>query len=190
MALGTPFGWMVYGVVTGGIGPDPADRVMILTGEWGMYALLLALSATPLRKRGWTFLASNRRMLGLYAFFYCTLHALTFGQVFIAWDGEILLEELAERPYVVVGFTAWLLLVPLALTSTRRWRIRIGIRAWGRLHQLSYLVAVLGITHIWWLARADLRYPIMLALVATVLLSSRVFDTLSAKKQKNCLRVS
>ena len=119
---------------------------MHVTGEWVMRLMVLVLVATPLARNGWPRLARYRRMLGLYVWFYATLHLLVFAQVYIGWSAEVLLEELTERPYVMVGFAAWLILVPLGITSAHAIRRRMG-RHWKTLHQLTYVVAVLGWLH-------------------------------------------
>ena len=112
---------------------------MHVTGEWVMRFLVLVLLATPLARYGWPRLARYRRMLGLYVWFYATLHLLVFAQVYIGWSGEQLLEELADRPYVLVGFLAWLILVPLGITSARVIRKKMG-KYWRQLHKLTYVV--------------------------------------------------
>jgi len=115
---------------------------------------VLVLLATPLARYGWPRLARYRRMLGLYVWFYATLHLLVFAQVFIGWSGDQLIEELVERPYVLVGFLAWLILVPLGVTSARTIRKRMG-RYWRQVHKLTYAVVVLGWLHLFWLSRSD-----------------------------------
>lgn len=149
-----PFLVLTNAVIANSLGPDPAEHLMHVTGEWVMRFLVLVLAATPLARWGWPRLARYRRMLGLYAWFYATLHLLVFAQVYIGWSGEILLEELSERPYVFVGFLAWLILVPLGITSANALRRRMG-RSWRKLHQLTYVVVVLGWLHLLWLSRSD-----------------------------------
>ena len=112
-------------------------------------------------------------MLGLYAWFYATLHLLVFAQVYIGWSGEILLEELAERPYVLVGFLAWLILVPLGITSANRIRRKMG-RNWRKLHRLTYAVALLGWLHLFWLSRSDIGEALMYGVLIGGLLAMRI----------------
>jgi len=168
-----PFALLFHGALIGDLGANPVERVTDVTGEWGLRLLLLTLAVTPLRRlTGWTWLQRFRRMLGLFVFFYISLHFLTW-----AWlDQELSLarifEDIAKRPYVTVGFTAWLLLVPLALTSTRGMMRRLG-RRWQRLHRLVYVVAALGVLHYLWLVKADLLEPLVYALLLAVLLVSR-----------------
>ena len=121
-----PFLLLVNAVAINSMGPDPAEHLMHVTGEWVMRFLVLVLLATPLARYGWPRLARYRRMLGLYVWFYATLHLLVFAQVYIGWSGEQLVEELADRPYVLVGFLAWLILVPLGITSATQ-----SVRKWA-----------------------------------------------------------
>jgi sulfoxide reductase heme-binding subunit YedZ len=127
---------------------------MHVTGEWVMRFLVLVLLATPLARHGWPRLARYRRMLGLYVWFYATLHLLVFAQVFIGWSGALLIDELVDRPYVLVGFLAWLILVPLGITSARAIRKKMG-KHWRQLHRLTYIVVILGWLHLFWLSRSD-----------------------------------
>ena len=146
---------------------------MHVTGEWVMRFLVLVLLATPLARYGWPRLARYRRMLGLYVWFYATLHLMVFAQVYIGWSVEQLIEELAERPYVLVGFLAWLILVPLGITSAHKVRKKMG-RHWRQLHKLTYAVAVLGWLHLLWLSRSDLGDAVIYGALLGVLLAYRL----------------
>ena len=168
-----PFMALVYSVATNALGPDPAEHLMQVTGEWVMRFMILVLAATPLARIGWPRLARYRRMLGLYAWFYATLHLLVFAQVFIGWSGDILLEELVERPYVLVGFLAWLILVPLGITSASTVRRKMG-RNWRKLHKLTYAVAALGWLHLFWLSRSDVGDAVVYGVFIGVLLLARL----------------
>ena len=167
-----PFLVLLNGVVSNSLGPDPAEHLMHVTGEWVMRFLVLVLLATPLARYGWPRLARYRRMLGLYVWFYATLHLLVFAQVFIGWSGEQLAEELAERPYVLVGFLAWLILVPLGITSLHAIRRRMG-RHWRRIHRMTYAIAVLGWLHLLWLSRSDVGEAVVYGVIFAVLLAYR-----------------
>ena len=167
-----PFLVLLNGVVSNSLGPDPAEHLMHVTGEWVMRFLVLVLLATPLARYGWPRLARYRRMLGLYVWFYATLHLLVFAQVFIGWSGEQLAEELAERPYVLVGFLAWLILVPLGITSLHAIRRRMG-RHWRRIHRMTYAVAVLGWLHLLWLSRSDVGEAVVYGVIFAVLVAYR-----------------
>ena len=168
-----PFLVLLNGVISNSLGPDPAEHLMHVTGEWALRFLVLVLFATPLARYGWSRLARYRRMLGLYVWFYATLHLLIFAQVFIGWSSERLVEELAERPYVLVGFLAWLILVPLGITSLHAIRRRMG-RHWRRIHRLTYGVAGLGWLHLLWLSRSDVGEAVVYGLIFVVLLAYRV----------------
>ena len=175
-----PFLALALAVMSNSLGPDPAEHLMHETGEWGMRFMVLVLAATPLARLGWPRLARYRRMLGLFAWFYATLHLLIFAQVYIGWSAAALIEELAERPYVLVGFLAWLILVPLGVTSAHRIRRKMG-RRWKDLHRLTYLVAFLGWLHLLWLSRSDVRDAVVYGLLLGFLLilrSSSLFKTL------------
>jgi sulfoxide reductase heme-binding subunit YedZ len=167
-----PFAALVNGVVSNSLGPDPAEHLMHVTGEWVMRFLVLVLLATPLARHGWPRLARYRRMLGLYVWFYATLHLLVFAQVFIGWSGEQLVEELVERPYVLVGFLAWLILVPLGITSAQVIRKKMG-KYWRQLHKMTYAVAVLGWIHLLWLSRSDLGDAVIYGALLFLLLVYR-----------------
>ena len=168
-----PFMVLVRAVATNSLGPDPAEHLMHVTGEWVMRFLVLVLLATPLARSGWPRLARYRRMLGLYVWFYATLHLLVFAQVYIGWSGEQLVEELAKRPYVLVGFLAWLILVPLGITSAHTIRKKMG-RYWRQLHKLTYAVAVLGWLHLLWLSRSDVGDAAIYGALFGVLLAYRL----------------
>jgi sulfoxide reductase heme-binding subunit YedZ len=169
-----PFAWLVYGAASNGLGPDPAESIMHITGEWALRLLLLTLLVSPLRQwAGWPVVLKLRRMLGLYAFFYACIHLLSFSHFYIGWTAAALIEELAERPYITVGFAAWLLLLPLAVTSTRTMQRRLR-RNWQRLHRLVYAVAVLACCHILWQARSDIGEALVYILLFAVLLAWRV----------------
>jgi methionine sulfoxide reductase heme-binding subunit len=169
----TPFGWLVYDAISGGLGPDPAEQIMRVTGEWGLRILALTLLMSPLRRwSGSRLPLQHRRMLGLFTFFYACVHFLSFAHFYIGWTAAILLEELAERPYIAVGFAAWMLMAPLAVTSTRAMQRRLG-KNWRRLHRLVYPAAVLGCLHLLWLARSDLTEALVYGVVFALLLGWR-----------------
>ena len=156
------------------LGADPVETLTHVTGDAALILLLCTLAVTPLRRlSGLSHLIQLRRPLGLFAFFYACLH---FG-VYLAIDQglafEYILEDIAERPYITVGFTALLLMLPLALTSTRGWIRRLG-RRWRTLHRLVYLSAALGVLHYIWLVKADLRRPLVFAGILGFLLLLRV----------------
>ncbi len=172
--------WQVFsGTDIDALGPDPVAAIEHELGQWALRLLLLTLAITPLRQlTGQPVLLRFRRMLGLYAFAYASLH-------FAAWLGldlggywTQLFEEIVKRPYITVGFAAWLLLVPLALTSTRGWMRRLG-RNWGRLHRLAYAIAVLAVLHFWWIVKSDYREPLLYAAILALLLGWRLWKRIA-----------
>jgi sulfoxide reductase heme-binding subunit YedZ len=147
---------------------------MHITGEWSLRLLALTLLVSPLRKwSGWAPWMKLRRMLGLYAFFYACLHLLTFLQLFIGWTPARIWEELAERPYITAGFAAWLMLLPLALTSTKRIQRRMR-RRWLQLHRLIYSTAVAACLHLLWQARSDIGEALVYIAIFALLLGWRL----------------
>jgi sulfoxide reductase heme-binding subunit YedZ len=146
-----------------GFGANPIEEIEHFTGDVALISLLAVLSITPLRRlSGWNDLQKVRRLVGLFAFFWVSVHFMAWIGLdqFFAW--EFIGEDIAERPFVLVGFTAFLLLLPLAVTSTKGWIRRLG-KNWTRLHRLVYLATVLGVVHFFWVTKADDRWP-MLAL--------------------------
>ena len=172
-----PLAWLVvrlFGVGGAGLGANPIDELMDRLGEWGLRLLIVTLAVTPLAvtlRKPW--LMGLRRMLGLFAFTYLGLHFLTWLVLDQWFDLGSIGADLAERPYITVGFTAFALLVPLAVTSTAGWMRRLGPR-WHRLHRLIYPAAILGVTHFWWQVKADWREPLVYALVLAGLLGWRL----------------
>jgi methionine sulfoxide reductase heme-binding subunit len=170
-----PAALIIAGVFNGGLGADPIKEITHRTGKTALVMLMLTLGVTPMRRiTGLGALVNLRRMLGLFAFFYATLHFATYIVLdqFFAF-GEILV-DIGKRPYITVGFTAFVLLIPLAITSTNGWIRRLGGRRWSRLHQLVYVSAAGGVLHYLWLVKADTRTPIIYGLVLVGLLSTRL----------------
>lgn len=171
---------LVHAVFLGDPGPDPVARIVHETGAWTLRFLLITLAITPLRRAcGWPVLIRFRRMLGLFAFFYSSLHFSAYVFLDLGAFWAQLLTDIAKRPYITVGFTAWLMLVPLAATSTKAMMKRLGKR-WQPLHRLSYVIAILGVLHFIWLVKADLREPLIYAAILAVLLLAR-WPRLSAR---------
>lgn len=156
------------------LGPDPAEALMHTTGEWAARLLLLTLLVSPMRDwLAMPALLQLRRMLGLYVFFYACLHLLLFLHFYLGWTTAQFLEELIERPYISVGALAWLILLPLAVTSVRAIRRRMG-RHWARLHQGIYVIAVLVSLHILWQVRSDFGEALVYCLLFAGLLIWRL----------------
>lgn len=170
-----PFGWLVWDALAEGLGVNPIETVTRFTGSWTLIFLFITLSVTPVRRlSGWHWPVKLRRMLGLFAFFYASLHFLTY----VALDQFFALEEIskdiAKRPYITVGFASFVLLIPLAITSTNGMIRRLG-RRWQRLHRLVYAIAAGGVLHFLWLVKADLRRPSLYGAVLALLLGCRLF---------------
>lgn len=172
-----PAAWLVAGLAgfpPASLGANPVEKIQDTLGIWGLRLLLVTLAVTPLRELGgWPRLLAFRRMLGLYAFFYVALHFLFYLFVDQAFDWRQLLADVAKRPYITAGFTAFVLLVPLAVTSTRRAMRRLG-RRWQKLHRLVYVAAILGCVHFWWQVKADVREPLVYAAITALLLGWRL----------------
>lgn len=154
-----PLAHLVWDAVQGTLGTDPVAQLEHRSGDWALRLLLATLAITPLRRlSGWHKAIRFRRMLGLFAFFYVSVHLTIYLTIDLGGFWSQLLGEIVKRPYVTVGFAAWLLLIPLALTSTQTMMRRLG-RNWQRLHRLAYAIALLGVLHYFWLVKADHREP-------------------------------
>ena len=165
-------GWKGY---TGLLGANPIEVITHATGDWTLRFLLITLCITPLRKlAGQLWLIRYRRMFGLFAFFYGTLHFLTYIWLDKFFDVHEMLVDVAKRKFITIGFTAFLLMIPLAVTSTKGWIRRLGGRRWNWLHRLIYLSALGGVIHYWWLVKADIRKPEQYAAVLAVLIGYRL----------------
>lgn len=175
-----PFIYFVYQFLYGSQA-NPVEYVTHGTGDWALRFLLITLAISPLRKlTGITGFLRYRRMLGLFAFFYVMAHFFVYAflDVYLNSDSDAveilqyLKDDILDRPYITVGFTALLLLVPLAVTSTRQMQKRLG-KNWKRLHRLVYVIAILGVLHYFWLVKKDLSEPLLYAALLTVLLFMR-----------------
>ncbi len=156
-----PLALLVWRAMDNRLGPNPVETVIHSTGIWTLRFLLLTLAVTALRRlTGLGWLPRFRRMLGLFAFFYALLHFSAYLVLDRALAWEEVLRDLTDRPYITVGFMALVLLVPLAVTSTRGWVRRLGRRHWQQLHRSIYLIAALGVLHFLWLVKADPREPL------------------------------
>jgi sulfoxide reductase heme-binding subunit YedZ len=160
---------------TGQLGANPIEVITHATGDWTMRFLLITLAITPLRKvANQPWLIRFRRMFGLFAFFYGTLHLMTWLWLDKFFDTREMLADIAKRRFITVGMTAFALLIPLAVTSTAGWIRRLGGRRWNALHRLIYFSAIAGVIHYLWLVKADIRKPLQYAAILAVLLGYRV----------------
>jgi sulfoxide reductase heme-binding subunit YedZ len=189
-ALG-PLGWLLWAAYTGNFSADPLADITHETGDWTLRFLCITLAVTPLRRvTGWNGAIRFRRMLGLFAFFYGTLHlliyliadryaSLDFPNGILAWQSvrafaASVWSDIYKRPFITVGFTAWLCMLSLALTSTAGMIRRLGGKRWNQLHALIYVAAIAGVVHYWWLVKADVRRPETYAAIVFVLLAFRI----------------
>ena len=165
---------------SGGLGADPVAEIEHRLGLWALRLLMITLAITPLRQlTGQPAFLRFRRMLGLYTFFYATLHFTAYLVLDLRGYWTQIFEEIAKRPYITVGFTAWLLLLPLAITSTQAAIRRLG-RHWAQLHRLVYAIGVLAVLHFWWLVKSDIREPALYAGILAALLGWRLWKRLRA----------
>lgn len=175
LALG-PFAYLLCGLFFNWLGANPAEYITRSTGDWTLRFLLITLAVTPLRKiTGWNWLLRLRRMLGLYAFFYVCLHMLSYTAFDQVFDVAEILRDIAKRPFITVGFTAFLLLIPLAATSTNAMVKRLGAQRWMKLHRLVYVIGVLGVIHFWMMVKRDITEPAIYAFILALLLGYRAY---------------
>jgi methionine sulfoxide reductase heme-binding subunit len=200
-----PLGYLIGAALTGNLSANPLADLTNETGVWTLRFVCITLAITPVRKlTGWNVLVRFRRMAGLYAFFYGTLHLLTYAIVdrfagldqAAAWveaigaghvPGAALMvstgrglarsigEDIYKRPFITIGFAAWSTMLPLAITSTAGWIRRLGGKRWNLLHRLVYLTGILGPLHYWWLVKADVSRPLIYAAVVAMMLGTRLF---------------
>jgi sulfoxide reductase heme-binding subunit YedZ len=174
VGLGIPLR-LTWGALHDTLGSDPVRTIQEWTGKGTLVGLLLTLSVTPLRRlTGWNELIRLRRLFGTFAFFLATLHLLTYVVFDQSLSLDRIMHDVVEHPWVTAGFAAWLLMLPLALTSTKAMVRRLGGRRWQRLHQLVYLSAAGGVFHFLWLVKKDITTPARFGLVLVVLLATRL----------------
>ena len=177
-----PLAYVIYGILTDNLGANPIEKMEHLTGLWALIFLMASLSVTPLRKiSGWNKIIRLRRMLGLFVFFYALIHfGIYLGlDRFLIWPD--IKKDLTKRPYIIVGFSALLLLLPLVFTSTKKSIRRLG-KKWIKLHRLVYVIALLAVLHFWWLVKADIFYPALFAVLYLLLMAVRIFYAKSIRR--------
>lgn len=174
LACLAPAAWLTRAAATGGLGVNPIEKLTHVTGMTALVILLVTLAVTPLRRWiQWSPLIQLRRPLGLFAFFYALLHFSIWMVLDLGFELTWVWEDIVERPYITVGFVAFVLMIPLAVTSTRGWIRRLGKR-WTLLHRLVYVSAALGILHFYWRVRADAWLPLLMGGILLLLLAARV----------------
>ncbi len=180
-----PFLRMAY-LVAQGVPVEPLEFLTRGTGDWTLYFLCLTLTVTPLRRfTGWNWVIKLRRMLGLFTFFYALLHFTCFLWFDHFFDVAEMLKDVVKRPFITVGFIAFVLLVPLAATSTNAMIRKLGGKRWQQLHRLIYVIAALGILHFWWMkaGKNDFQEPIIFGVIVAVLLGLRVYWSVAQKNK-------
>lgn len=187
-----PFLRLALFTVTDRLGANPIEFITRNTGDWTLYFLCITLAVTPLRRfTKWNWLIKLRRMLGLFAFFYVSLHFTTFLWFDHFFDVQEMLKDVAKRPFITVGFAAFVLLIPLAATSTNGMVRRLGGRRWQQLHRTIYLIAPLGILHFWWMkaGKHDFAQPALFGVIVALLLLVRLYWRFSrARVQKQAVK--
>jgi len=195
LAALAPVGWLAWAASTGNLSANPLSDITNETGVWAIRFVCVTLAITPLRNAtGWNPLAKFRRMAGLFAFFYATLHFLTyvvadrfagldFPNGIASWTtlealARSVIADVYKRPFITVGFLAWLTMLPLAITSTAAWIRRLGGQKWNRLHKVVYATGMVAVLHYWWLVKSDIRRPLVYAAVVCILLAFRVHKSL------------
>jgi methionine sulfoxide reductase heme-binding subunit len=202
-----PLAYIIWAALNGQLTADPLKEITHETGDWTLRFVVVTLAVTPARRMfGWNWLIKFRRMFGVYAFFYGTMHFLIYviADRFAGLDfpdGMVSLttarglaasiwDDIAKRPYITVGFLGWTAMIPLAVTSTVGWIRRLGGRNWQRLHRLIYVTAVAGVVHYWWLVKADIRHPAIYGALVAFLLGFRIVTTLQkSRTQRHPVRV-
>jgi len=170
--------------LTGRLGANPIEEIMDRFGNWALRLIMITLAVTPLRRlTGWNWLSRFRRMLGLFTFFYVTMHFLTWLILDQGVQVSAILEDLVERPFITIGFAAFTLLAALAATSTDGMRRRLG-RRWQTLHNATYVIAILGVWHYWWQVKQDITEPLIYAVILAVLLGARIVWSLQRRRQR------
>lgn len=185
LACLAPFAWLVYGAFTDGLGANPAEYLIRAAGDWTLRFLCIVLAVTPLRVMfKLNGLARYRRMLGLFAYFYVVIHLLSYGWFDMGFEIGEIAKDIAKRPFILVGFAAFVLLTPLAATSFNRAIKALGAKRWQRLHKLVYLIAGLGLLHFFWMRAGKNNFAevFVYAGIVAVLLAWRVWHFLRQKK--------
>ena len=180
-----PFARLVVFTIIGQLGANPIEFITRNTGDWTLYFLCITLAVTPLRRLSkWNWLIKLRRMLGLFAFFYATLHFTTFLWFDHFFDVQEMLKDVIKRPFITVGFIAFVLLIPLAVTSTNGMVKWLGGKRWQWLHRVIYVIAPLGILHFWWMkaGKHDFAEPILFGLIVAALLLLRVYWSIAQSR--------
>ena len=178
-----PLARLVVGGAIGALGVNPVELVQRSTGTWTLVFIMVTLSVTPLRRlAGWNWLQRLRRMFGLYAFFYGALHFMSYVWLDQFFDAMAIVMDVIKRPFITIGFAVFLMMIPLAATSTDAMVRRLGGKNWVALHRLVYVLAICAVIHYWWLVKRDITQPAIYALVLALLLGFRVAMALRRRR--------
>lgn len=177
-------GWNSWRGLAYNLGANPIEFITRNLGDWTLIFLMITLAVTPLRRlSGWQWLIKLRRMIGLFAFFYASLHFVTYIWLDQFFDLRDIVKDVIKRPFITVGFTAFLCLIPLAATSTNAMVKRLGGKRWQSLHRLVYGIAILGVVHYWWLVKKDIREPLLYATILALLLGLRIYWSVQKRQR-------
>jgi methionine sulfoxide reductase heme-binding subunit len=178
-----PLASLIWLGVTNDLGADPVEFIRRATGTWTLDFLIITLSITPLRRAtGWNWLLRLRRMFGLYAFFYAAIHVVTYLWLDQLFDPAAIWSDIVKRPLIAAGFLSFVLMIPLAATSTDRMVRWLGGKRWQQLHRAVYLIAVAGVVHFWWLVKIDVTRPLVYSVIIGALLMARIGFHLGKKR--------
>ncbi|MBK8148535.1 MAG: sulfoxide reductase heme-binding subunit YedZ [Acidobacteria bacterium] len=184
-----PAAMLAYDAWHGKLGANPIEFFLRTTGVLTLIFLILTLAVTPVRKYfGWNDLIKLRRMIGLFAFFYGALHLVTYSIFDKSLAVTLIVDDVWQRPFIAIGMAAFMMLVPLAVTSTNSMIKRLGGENWARLHKLTYVAAVLGVVHFWMIVKSDVFYPGVFGLVLAGLLGYRVFSAYERSREATAKR--
>ena len=176
-----PLALLAYRFYSEGFGANPIETINRYTGDWALRILLMTLSFYPLiRITRWNNIIQYRRMFGLFAFFYVCVHLTSYIVLDQFFDFSEIIDDVIKRPFITAGFSAFILLIPLAVTSTKKMVERLQYR-WIQLHRLVYVIAILAVLHFWWMVKIDTREPMIYAIILAVLLGIRLFFYLKRK---------
>lgn len=184
-----PLGLLIYNFFTDNLSPNPISDITNETGVWTLRYLVITLAISPLRKiTGWSALQRFRRMVGLFAYLYVCLHFSTYIYLDKFFDWQEIMKDIGKRPFITVGFSALVLLTPLALTSWDSMMRRLGGRRWKQLHRLVYVCVTLGVIHYLWLVKADTQRPLIYGAFVALFLAFRLWESVSGKLKKSRAR--
>jgi len=184
-----PLAWLVYTAFWGDLGANPVETITNTTGIWTLRLLAISVAITPVRwLTKWNPIITFRRMIGLFAFFYGFLHFMIYFVLDRSLMFDDLWEDVMKRPYITMGFTAFMLLIPLAVTSTAGWIRRLGGKRWNLLHRLVYASAVLAVIHYWWKVKLDTTDPMIYAAIVGTLLGARLVRWLARRQTSAATR--